>query len=156
MDDYITKPIRPRDLAAVLDRLLADMAVVESPSIVVEQQPESAVDHDTIARLRELERAGTPGLVDQLKALFAEDTPRLLADLRVLIQRGDFTGLSKVAHIAKGSAANLGAHGMVRICAKLQSLEEGGDIGTAASLVDDLEKQFVAARDALMSENVAG
>jgi hypothetical protein len=45
---------------------------------------------------------------------------------------------------------------MVRICAKLQSLEEGGDIGTAASLVDDLEKQFVAARDALMSENVAG
>jgi hypothetical protein len=45
---------------------------------------------------------------------------------------------------------------MVRICTKLQSLEEGGDIGAAASLVDDLEKQFVAVREALLSEVAAG
>src|SRR6185295_7379071 len=117
---------------------------VESPSIAVGQQSESAIDHGMLDRLRELERAGTPGLVDQLKALFAEDTPRQVADLRALIQRGDVIGLTKVAHIVKGSAANLGAHAMVRICTRLQSLEEGGDIGTAASLVDDLEQQFVA------------
>jgi signal transduction histidine kinase/DNA-binding response OmpR family regulator len=156
MDDYITKPIRPKDLAAALDRLLPDIAVVESPSIAAEQQPESAVDHEIIARLRELERAGTPGLVDQLKELFAEDTPRQLADLRAFAQQGDLVRLLKVAHTVKGSAANLGANAMVRICAELQSLEELGDIGTAASLVDDLEKQFVAVRDALMSETAAG
>ena len=95
-------------------------------------------------------------MVEQIKELFVEDTPRQLADLRALAQQGDLVRLTRVAHTVKGSAANLGAHGMVRICAELQSLEEHGDIGIAASLVDDLEKQFVAVRDALMSETAAG
>ena len=72
------------------------------------------------------------------------------------IRGQDLVRLLKVAHTVKGSAANLGANGMVRICAELQSLEEHGDIRAAASLVDDLEKQFVAVRDALMSEDAAG
>lgn len=51
------------------------------------------------------------------------------------MQRGDSVRLVKVAHTLKGSAANLGAGEMVRICAELQVLGEAENIGIAASLV---------------------
>jgi CheY-like chemotaxis protein len=33
MDDYVSKPIRPDDLYATIDRLLADPAIHEAPSL---------------------------------------------------------------------------------------------------------------------------
>jgi HPt (histidine-containing phosphotransfer) domain-containing protein len=155
MDDYITKPIRQADLAAALGRLLHDTATVESPSIAAEPQLEHAVDRNVLDRLRELEQAGTPGLVAQLKALFVEDTPRQLTELRAFARAGDCAGIAKAAHTMKGSAANLGAHDMVRICAELQSRAEGGHIDAVASRIDKLEQQFLAVRAALACEETA-
>jgi signal transduction histidine kinase/CheY-like chemotaxis protein/HPt (histidine-containing phosphotransfer) domain-containing protein len=155
MDDYITKPIRQADLAAALARLLGDTATVESPSIAAEPQLEHAVDRNVLDRLRELEQAGTPGLVAQLKALFVEDTPRQLTELRAFARAGDCAGIAKAAHTIKGSAANLGAHDMVRICAELQSRAEGGHIDAVASRIDKLEQQFLAVRAALACEEAA-
>ena len=155
MDDYITKPLRQSDLAAALGRLLPHGAVVESPSIAAEPQLENVVDRSVLDRLRELEQAGTPGLIAQLKTLFVEDTPRQLAELRAYAREGDCAGIAKVAHMLKGSAGNLGAHEMVRVCAELQSRAEQRDVDAVPSRVDHLEHQFAAVRGAIICEEAA-
>ncbi len=153
MDDHITKPLDPQELAAVLDRWLPSADELESQAVAAAPRPEGAVDRTVLDGLRELERAGAPGLVKKIMDLFLQDTPGQLADLRDSLQKGDSVRLVRVAHTLKGSAANLGAREMVRICTELQVLGEAENISIAPSLVADLESQFGPVRDALLSED---
>ncbi|MDB5602234.1 MAG: domain S-box protein [Xanthobacteraceae bacterium] len=156
MDDYITKPLKMEELGAALDRWLPSAAAPKSQIIAADRQPEGAVDRQVLDSLRDVERAGAPGLVKKITDLFLEDTPRQLTDLRESVQRSDSVGLAKTAHTLKGSAANLGARGMVRICAELEALGRDGDISIAPSLVADLENEFDPVREALLSEDSKG
>ena len=103
-----------------------------------------------------IERDGAPGLVKKVTDLFLEDTPRQLADLLDSAQRGDCARLAKLAHTLKGSAANLGAREMVRVCGELEALGQDGDVSIVPSLVADLESQFNSVRDALLCEDATG
>ncbi len=156
MNDHITKPLNRQELAAALDRWLPGVGEIGSQAVAAQPPAEGAVDHTVLDGLRELERAGAPGLVKKITDLFLLDTPRQLADLRDSVQKGDSVRLVKVAHTLKGSAANLGAREMVRICAELQVLGEAEDVRIAPSLITDLEIQFEPVRDALLSEDAKG
>jgi signal transduction histidine kinase/DNA-binding response OmpR family regulator len=156
MDDHITKPLNPKELAAALGRWLPRVDELESQAVTAQPRPEGAVDHIALDGLRELERTGAPGLVKKVTDMFLQDTPRQLTDLRDSVQNGDLVRLVKVAHTLKGSAANLGAREMVRICDELQVLGEAENIGIAPSLVADLESQFGSVRDAILSEGAVG
>jgi signal transduction histidine kinase/CheY-like chemotaxis protein/HPt (histidine-containing phosphotransfer) domain-containing protein len=156
MDDHITKPLNPQELAAVLDRWLTGAGELESQAVAARPRPEGAVDRTVLDGLRELERTGAPGLVKKITAMFLQDTPLQLADLQDSLKNGDSARLVKVAHTLKGSAANLGAREMVRICGELQVLGEAENIGIAPSLVADLESQFGSVRAAILSEDAKG
>lgn len=156
MDDYITKPLKPEELAVALDRWLLTSAAATNQAAAKKRRAEGAVDHALLNGLRKLEQSGAPGLVKRLTDIFLQDTARRLTDLRDSVQQGDSERLRKLAHTLKGSAANLGAREIVRICAELEELGENGDIGTAPSLVADLERTLDPVRDALLSENVTG
>jgi signal transduction histidine kinase/DNA-binding response OmpR family regulator/HPt (histidine-containing phosphotransfer) domain-containing protein len=161
MDDYVTKPLKPEQLAAALDRWLPSSAALKSRAVAADPRPEGAVDRHALDGLlldglRKVERAGAPGLVKKVTDLFLEDTPRQLTDLRDSAQRGDCARLAKLAHTLKGSAANLGAREMVRVCGELEAFGRDGDISIVPSLVADLERQFDSVRDALLSEDATG
>jgi two-component system sensor histidine kinase/response regulator len=152
MDEHVTKPLNSQELAAALHRWLPRIDEFDSKNVAAQSHPESAVDHIALDGLRELERAGASGLVKKVTDMFLQDTPRQLADLRDSAQKGDSVRLTKVAHTLKGSAANLGAREMVRICAELQMVAEAENIGIAPLLVADLESQFGSVRAAIVSE----
>jgi signal transduction histidine kinase/DNA-binding response OmpR family regulator len=154
MDDYVTKPLKPEMLAAALARWLPSSAALKSPTGAADPRPAGAVDRQVLDRLRKVERAGTPGLVKKVTDLFLEDTPRQLADLLDSAQRGDCARLAKLAHTLRGSAANVGAREMVRVCGELEAV--GQDISIVPSLVADLESQFNSVRDALLCEDATG
>jgi signal transduction histidine kinase/DNA-binding response OmpR family regulator len=156
MDDYVTKPLKPEQLAAALERWLPSSAALKSGAVAADPRPEGTVDRQVLNVLRKIERAGAPGLVKKVTDIFLEDTPRQLTDLRDSAQRGDCARLAKLAHTLKGSAANLGAREMVRVCAELEAFGRDGDISIVPSLVADLERQFDSVRDALLSEDATG
>jgi two-component system sensor histidine kinase/response regulator len=156
MDDYVTKPLKQEQLAAALARWLPSAAALKSQTGAADPRPEGAVDREVLDGLRNVERAGTPGLVKKVTDLFLEETPRQLADLRESAQRGDCARLAKLAHTLRGSAANLGAREMVRVCGELEALGQDGDISIVPSLVADLESQFASVRDALLCEDATG
>jgi signal transduction histidine kinase/CheY-like chemotaxis protein/HPt (histidine-containing phosphotransfer) domain-containing protein len=161
MDDYVTKPLKPEQLAAALERWLPSSAALKSRAVAADPRPEGAVDRHALDGLlldglRKVERAGAPGLVKKVTDLFLEDTPRQLTDLRDSAQRGDCARLAKLAHALRGSAANLGAREMVRVCGELEAFGRDGDVSIVPSLVADLESQFDSVRDALLSEDATG
>src|SRR5437763_1980900 len=68
-----------------------------------EEEP-AAEDHDVLAAV-----GGNMKLLARVRALFVEQTPRLLQGIREAINTRDAETIRKKAHTLKGAVANFGA-----------------------------------------------
>jgi two-component system, sensor histidine kinase and response regulator len=145
MDDYLSKPLRPEELDATLERWLGAPATAPAKPVAPEKVPtadpfQALVDD---ARMRVF-RVDYPEIVPQLIELFVESTPPLLDELRAGVDSGDEESVRRAAHRLKGSCQNIGAGFMARLAA---------DIETAATAapgeLDGLDRVFQDTRDAL-------
>lgn len=137
MDDYITKPIDPPGLCAVLQRWLTNVDQVNPP-----------VDPAAIDMLRKLETT-TPGLVDQVIELFLRDTSERLNQLLNSAEEEDPLQMALIAHTIRGAAANLGAGGMVAVCKELEKLANGGELDGAKQRAATLSREFERVQSSL-------
>ena len=144
MDDYLSKPLRPDALDAVLERWLG-VAPVTAPSAEPDMAASDALVDE--ARMRTF-RDDYPDIVDQLVDLFLESTPPLLEELHSALDGDDGKELRRAAHKLKGSCQNVGATFMATLC---KSLEQGdGDAReTLAELDAALAPTEAAIRQAL-------
>ncbi|HEY1377920.1 MAG TPA: PAS domain S-box protein [Gemmataceae bacterium] len=137
MDEYVSKPIRPDDLARAL-------TAVAPPA-------EPPLDRDALlARV-----ANDADLLRELSELFREDAPRLLADIRDGVAAGDADRVCRAAHTLKGAAGNFGAAQAAAAADRVELLSRGGDLRAAAAAVPSLEvalRQFQPALDRLLVE----
>jgi HPt (histidine-containing phosphotransfer) domain-containing protein len=137
MDDYLSKPLRPHELDAVLERWLG-AAAPEGARVAGVSAGDALVDE---ARMR-IFRDDYPEIVEQLVDLFVDSTPPLLGDLRGAAERDDPEGVRRAAHKLKGSCQNIGA-------SRLAVLAAAAETGEARPDVDGLEQLFEATCDAL-------
>src|SRR5260370_33249601 len=110
MEEKMPKPITPKELPAALGGWLPRVDELESQAVTAQSRPEGAVDHIALDGLRELERAGAPGVVKKITDLFLQDTPRQLTDLRDSVQNGDSVPLFHLPHTPKGIPPHLRPH----------------------------------------------
>jgi CheY-like chemotaxis protein len=131
MDDYLSKPLRPDALDAVLERWLG-----------VEPAVEALIDE---ARMRTF-RDDYPDIVDQLLDLFLSSTPPLIDELRAALDGGDDDGLRRAAHKLKGSCQNIGATFMATLCISIESGERDAvaELGPALALTETAIRQALA------------
>ena len=115
MDDYLTKPLRPEPLDAVLERWLG-AAPQPAPA-------EPIFDDSRIRGFRE----SYPEIVDRLVALFADSTPPLLDQLDAAARDRDDDLVRRLAHKLKSSCDNVGATRMAALCRTLE--QPNGDPG---------------------------
>jgi CheY-like chemotaxis protein len=114
MDDYVSKPVTSDALAVVFERW--------RPRAVQTAVPEAAkVDGPTIDPLvfdglRVLSDDDDPEFLARLIGHFLADTPTRLTTLGTACRKGRAEDVQRIAHSLKGSASNLGASGMARIC----------------------------------------
>jgi len=71
---------------------------------------------------------------------FVDDTPRLFAELRSALARGDAPGAVRASHNIKGSAANFGAAPLVGVVIALERACRAGDLATASASVEEAER----------------
>jgi two-component system, sensor histidine kinase and response regulator len=119
MDDYLSKPLRPEALDAVLERWLG-LAPTRAGEPAAESAVEGLIDE---ARMRTF-RDDYPDIVDQLVDLFVSSTPPLLEELRAAHECDDRDELRRAAHKLKGSCQNIGATFMATLCRSLETAED--------------------------------
>jgi two-component system, sensor histidine kinase and response regulator len=172
MDDYLTKPIKPAELAAALQRLAggggsvgprADGAAESnlSPSAAsVLPAPPAAPDpatRDLVAETGfDLSAAlmyvgGDQDLIEELLGIFAQDAPVQLDKIRAAIAAGDPAGLMREAHTLKGPLKVLGATPAAQLALDLETLGRGGRVDGAKQIGAALEREVERILHAVLS-----
>jgi two-component system sensor histidine kinase/response regulator len=138
MDDYISKPVNPQTLKAILERWLSSNSRGVAPD---------ASGAGDAARLDEIIapsvlasfRAATGGNDDDpvraLLDLYLRETRPQLDALSEALTRRDAHALQQTAHGIKGSSASLGIEKMAMLCGELEEKGRDGVLDGAESIV---------------------
>lgn len=141
-DGYVTKPVHPRELSAVMNRL----AQSTSPADVI-QALTSQPAFDRAAALEQLD--GDESLLQELAGLFLEDCPQQMEALRQAVAAGDPSGLQEAAHAFKGAVVAFAAGSTVEAARRLEEMGRTGNLAGAAEALAVLEEQVQRLRPAL-------
>ena len=133
MDDYLSKPIRARELLAAIERISAG-----SPVPVDGQRDTSTVDW--AAALERLQ--GDRELLEELIGVIRQEAPKLLAAVREAVQSGDAPALRLAAHTLKGSLGNFAAARAVEAAKRLEVMGKTGDLSDAVQALAVLETEL--------------
>jgi signal transduction histidine kinase/CheY-like chemotaxis protein/HPt (histidine-containing phosphotransfer) domain-containing protein len=154
MDDYVTKPVTPEALEAVLRKWtpgpeLGVEPLSTRPSAGRPARAPSAVDWDVLADLLSVTR---PEFMRELVSLFIREARTVLVDLQGARLHGDASAWRRISHKLRGSCATIGAHGMMQLTSQMETLDEVGLVSRGEMLLDDLEEEFARVEDTLRSE----
>jgi signal transduction histidine kinase/HPt (histidine-containing phosphotransfer) domain-containing protein len=150
MDDYLPKPIRPKEVRDAIERwgsktsaaeetksAPAPAPKIETPAVVEEPPVE-------MARINDL-TGGDPASTRELLELFFKQTAQQLQQIEEAVRTNNTHNLAHVAHSCKGASATLG---MTRLAPLLLQLEKQGKAG----VLDGAEK--ISAAAALEFKNI--
>ena len=93
---------------------------------------------------------GDEELLKEIAAIFLDDYPKVLGEIRAAISNGNARQLESSAHALKGSVGNFGARAAVDSALRLEQMGrerrlDGDGLGVAASQELDLLDQVLAA-----------
>lgn len=148
MNDYLTKPVKPRELVDMLQKWLPALKG-EKPT----PTGQGAATQPTAARKADrrfdgqalLDRLmGDTALVQEVIAGFLSDIPRQMAALQSSLEKADAVAAERLAHTIKGAAANVGAEPLQHSAAAMEKAIHNGSLDSApaqmASLLDQFEQ----------------
>ena len=154
MDDYVTKPVKKEMLEDTLVKWVfperdptPSPGRGEGPARV--EAAEDLLDPVAIEGLREL---GGLEMLEELVEIFDKDVRGRLVELEKALGEGDASAVKAIAHMLKGSSANMGAKSMSQICAKLQDAGASGNLSDARELLEGLKAEFEKVHLALTAE----
>jgi len=153
MDDYMSKPLGRDDLVgARFQRGAARSTALErtAPTSLV------LIDAEAIAKLRELEELGTPGLVPLLVESFGSGSRKLLTQIEESIASGELEGMRRAAHTLKSGSAQLGAVRVSELALALEKSEGPDNVGDFADALSHAFDEAIAALGSLVSEGETG
>ena len=127
MDDYLSKPARPEDLARVLSKW------------------DAPVRAEAFMGLKEL--AGKE--FAPMLASFLKHTGDLVREARDAAARGDLTRVQTIGHNLRGSTGTFGAPALAALAAELEAAANSGQTAGLAQTARDLEEEFDRVRAAM-------
>ncbi|MGI9332790.1 MAG: response regulator [Gammaproteobacteria bacterium] len=156
MDDYVSKPIRVKELTDALTRSHAALTNKDATSDMseCESSKEPGRVHRVLDRkqLDELEATvGGQAFLGELIDAFLEDGPNLLADLRRGLDQADASLLMRAAHSLKSNSADFGAANLSDLSKQIEAMGKTGALDGTASLVAEIETEFERVHVALQS-----
>jgi CheY-like chemotaxis protein/HPt (histidine-containing phosphotransfer) domain-containing protein len=143
MDDYVTKPVTPESLEAVLRRWVGAPAAPAEKAAAASPAPGELLDEVIVGSLMSVDDDGT--LMDEVVATFLKIAPVRLAAIRKAA-KGNPAQLERAAHSFLGSCGNLGCRRMADLCARLEVLGRSGSTEGAPGLASALEEEYAAVK----------
>jgi signal transduction histidine kinase/HPt (histidine-containing phosphotransfer) domain-containing protein len=137
MDDYLAKPVRPKDVRDMLERwggkILQGGAKPAPAKSVESPAAEPPVDMDRMMDLTD----GNNDSLRELVEMYLKQTHKQFEQMQAAIRDGNADSLRRVAHSGAGASATLG---MTQLVPKLRELEKLGGSGNLAGAGEICEK----------------
>lgn len=131
MDGYISKPVRPSELAAEIARVLGEL----TPPPPMPTRDVLALDESAIlARC-----GGDPALLAEVVDLFLGEWPVLVVQLADAVERKDGRRLAALGHKLRGTLGVFSATAAVEAARRLEHLGEAGDWAGVPDTLRQLE-----------------
>ena len=116
------------------------------------ERTEVPIDRDVLARLRGLQDDDEADIVAELAGMFLEDARSGLEAVEEALQKDDAPTIERVAHKLKGGSGNIGAGGLVGLCARLEEMGASGDLSGGFQLLERLREELGKVDLALAAE----
>ena len=139
MDDYIAKPVKPKDLLEIVQRWASKQVL--HPAVENNKPnapPNSPVD---IKYLQEI-TGGEKEFEHEITALFLEDTRKRLSGLKKAIDEEKASELEREAHTIKGAGLNIGAYKLGEFALALEKKGRSDSFEDTQNMLADLETEF--------------
>ncbi|WP_170219481.1 PAS domain-containing hybrid sensor histidine kinase/response regulator [Nocardioides litoris] len=159
MDDFLTKPVDPAQLAAAITRLAprtsraTDRAATAAPrtdAASTARGDEAVLDPERVEMLSELVKDGV-SFFERTRASFLARVDGMLAQVSIAVQDDDAERTTAVAHQLKGSAANLGVVRVAALAAQVEDAARAGRLDEAAAVLPALRAAVGEATEALLA-----
>ena len=154
MDDYIPKPVRPKELFEVIERLVPRGG--REPKEENGRVSKGVKEGDGAARPLELDRDAILSRVDndlellkEIADLFLETCPGMMAEIEKALAEKDAKALERAAHALKGSVSNFFAREAVEAALRLETMGRNGDLEGGEEAFRDLEEKIAGLKPAL-------
>ena len=136
MDDYLTKPLDPQALAAVLAKWLPPKTLAqEVPAHTASLEP---IDYASLLR----RCLGKRELAARLVRKLVEQAEQDVLAITTALQQNDAATLAASAHRLRGASANVSAEVLRRTAADLEALGHSGNLAAAGPLVAQLPPEL--------------
>jgi two-component system sensor histidine kinase/response regulator len=146
MDAYLSKPLQSQELFETIDRLLQSVTTAESKAVAVAPDYVVFDQAELLARID-----GDVELMQELIAIFLEDYPKRLTQLREALDCSDDETLAQAAHTLKGVVSNLCAPEAFATSLCLEETARSGDRQQASKAYATLEQTMARLQTVLVS-----
>ena len=146
MDDYMTKPLKRKELLAMVDKwstAIADCGLRIADSKPEVQDPESGLESDPMDFAQAIEEfEGDEEFLMEVLEGFIENVTSQTGIIRRAISDGDSEIVRREAHSIKGGAANLTADVLSKIAFELENIGTSGVLEKSIETLEKLEQAF--------------
>jgi CheY-like chemotaxis protein/HPt (histidine-containing phosphotransfer) domain-containing protein len=120
MDDYVTKPVRPAVIEALLHKWARSL-LRDGPTAAEEEKPEAPqrLDAAIVAGLQRLAEK-RPGFLSRVFGTYLAEAEAQVAEIEAAARDNDLERVQRTAHTLKGSSRNVGATRLAAIFERLQ------------------------------------
>ncbi len=149
MDDFITKPISPEKLYAVIGNYLGKEREAAVPTMVAQgSESDGAEEFDLAVLARNFD--GKPDKMRKFALRYVETAAQGLAEAQAAWERRDLVQLSALGHRYKSSARAVGALRMARLWHALECCQQEHDLEQCAQLLAQLQAALVQVEQNMM------
>jgi len=144
MDDYVCKPIEPRELLDVINKWTGSRGQERNLSASVSQpahppgEKDIPIDFESVLSRFDNDK----GFLKEVFVEFLDHAPRQAERLGEAIKRGDAKAVETEAHSMKGAASNLGVTSVAAEALQLELLGRRGDLADAKEIVHKLRSEL--------------
>lgn len=126
MDDYLCKPVKPKELLAVLERQAPHTKEGEAAPLS-KTAPQTYADSSVLNLGRVLQTLDDDhDALREILFAFAEAMPKQLATLEEALKAEDWNDIVSAAHSIKGAAHSVGALDLAQLCGDIEAAAKHG------------------------------
>ncbi|MFC3414967.1 response regulator [Algoriphagus hitonicola] len=148
-DEFITKPIRPREFLQILERLIEGDSPENSIPKSIEENPDKILDINIVNQLM---KYNSPRIIKSVFEDFLKECDTLIQQAKVKQENKDLDGFSNTIHIIKGNSGTLGANRIFAQALEIEKLSKEKAIHSLSKKLENLENEIQIFRDFIKEE----